>query len=162
MSVTPRQMMGFEPPADRKISISVRDLNALKLAAWRSRVAFDIIAKQSADIVARCEHAAGCPGIALETEPCAPDCRDREIRMSALVALNAARRFAPVNANSVQSQEQYFAPSREYYSEILATLAAAQCELEAFYAEGRSVEPSAATVLSTVVPAQLAPKKDSP
>jgi len=50
--------------------------------------------------------------------------------MSALVILGAAGMFAPVDARKV-AQEQYWAPTREYYSAVIAECAAAQAELEA-------------------------------
>jgi len=56
-------------------------------------------------------------------------CPDREMRMSALVILTAARQSAPVNAPK-PTDEPYFAPSREYFSEVLSSLAAAQIEIE--------------------------------
>lgn len=126
----PRTMMGFNSPGDQKVSLPIRDWSAVKLALWRSKMALEIAARAAVEIIARCEHVEGCPAKGLETEPCLPTCPDREQRMSGLVVLNAARMFAPVNARRPAS-EPYFAPSREYYSEILAELVSTQAELEA-------------------------------
>lgn len=124
-----KKMMGLLTPGDEKVQVPQRDWNALKLAAWRSRTGWVIAVRQAIEIVQRCKHAHGCPGETVETEPCLPACPDREQRMSALVVLNAARQFAPVNARQLVN-EPYYAPSRERYSEVLAELAACQAELE--------------------------------
>ena len=50
--------------------------------------------------------------------------------MSALVILNAARQFAPVDARQL-AKAPYYAPSREQFSEVLGELGAAQAELKA-------------------------------
>jgi hypothetical protein len=125
----PKKMMGFDVPGDQRVPVPARDWNAMKLALWRSKVALDIAAHAAAELVARSAHMEGCPGKEIETEPCLPDCPDRELRMSALVILNAARQFAPVNARQ-PANAPYYAPSREYFSEVMAELAVAQAELE--------------------------------
>jgi hypothetical protein len=125
-----RKMMGFEAPGDQRVPVPVRDWNALKLALWRSRVAWDIAERAAKEIVDRCGHMEGCAGKIAETEPCLADCPDRELRMAALVILAAARQFAPTDARK-PANAPYFAPSREYYSAVMAELAAAQAELEA-------------------------------
>ena len=48
--------------------------------------------------------------------------------MSALVILNAARQLAPANAR--KPAQPFFAPSREYYSEVMAALGTSQIENE--------------------------------
>ena len=123
------KLMGFSSPDDATISISKRDINALKLAVWRSREGWDIAWRQAEDIIGRCRHLPNCPGETSETEPCEPDCPDRQFRLSALVMLNAARRFAPVEARRLVNAP-YFAPSRERYSELISELAAAQAALD--------------------------------
>jgi hypothetical protein len=132
------EKMGFATPSDQKIPVTVRDWNAMKLAVWRSQQGWEIVAREAAALVARCRHEEGCPGKEVESEPCVPDrfvdgvvvegCPDREQRMSALVILSAARMFAPVGARR-PANDPYFAPSREYFSEVLSELAAAQVEL---------------------------------
>ena len=129
-------------PGDQKVPVPVRDWNALKLGLWRSKIAFDVARHQALEIIDRCAHLDGCPGAQVETEPCiAPTfdekgqmvqlgCPDREIRMSALVILNAARQLAPIDPRRT-ANEPYYAPSREYFSEVLSTLAATLAELEA-------------------------------
>lgn len=126
----PREMMGFETPDDKRVTIAIRDWNAVKLALWRSQVGWAIAERQALELVDRAAHMEGCPAKEVETEPCLADCPDRELRMSALVILNAARQFAPVDAKKI-ANAPYFAPTREYYSAILADLTAAQAELEA-------------------------------
>lgn len=126
---TAQKMMGFESPSDQKVAIRVGDWQALKLALWRSKVAWEIAAHQAEETISRCEHVAECPGEKNETEPCRSQCPDREQRMSALVILNAARMHAPINARK-PAEGMYFAPSREYFSETLASLAALQVENE--------------------------------
>jgi hypothetical protein len=126
----PKKMMGVEVPGDQRVPVPVRDWNAMKLALWRSKIALDIVAHAAAELVSRAAHMEGCPGKVVETEPCLIDCPDRELRMSALVILNAARQFAPIDARK-PANAPYYAPSREYFSEVLATLAIAQAELEA-------------------------------
>jgi hypothetical protein len=115
---------------EKKVQIDVRVWFGIKLALWRIKVASDIIIKQSLEIVARCRHAEECPGAADERAPCLPTCPepDRENRMSALVVLNAARQFAPETASKLADQP-YMPPSREYFSSIVADLAACQAEL---------------------------------
>lgn len=130
MSNQQRKMMGFETTGDQKVPVRVRDWTALKLALWRSKVAWDITERAAAAIVDRCEHAENCVALQIETEPCSPDCPDRETRMDALVVLNAARMFAPVNAVA-RANEPYMAPSREYFSEVIAELVTTQLENEA-------------------------------
>ena len=126
-TVDQQHMMGRDPP--KKVSIDERIWFATKLALWRSKVAWDIAVKEAAAIVARCRHANGCEGAAAETEPCRADCPDREVRMSALVVLNAARQFAPASATRPANQP-YSPPSREYFSDVIAELVACQGELE--------------------------------
>lgn len=145
-----KKMMGFEVPGDQRVPVPVRDWNAMKLALWRSKVALDISARAAADLVARAAHMEGCPGKELETEPCLPDCPDRELRMSALVVLSAARQFAPVNARP-PANAPYYAPSREYFSEVMAELAVCQAELEVLRGS-KMTEPPA---LAAKTPPQL-------
>lgn len=72
-------------------------------------------------------------------------CPDREVRMSALVILTAARQSAPVDAPK-PSDEPYFAPSREYFSEVLSSLAVAQIEIERLREDlRRATEPASPT-----------------
>ncbi len=153
----PRKMMGFENPGDQKIQVTFRDWGAMKLALWRSKTAWEIAKREATVILDGCAHAEGCPAAQDETRPCLADsyekspqtdgetneeyeerpfervqmgCPDRELRMSALVVLNAARMFAPVDARR-PADGPYFAPSREYFSEVLSELGAAQIELAA-------------------------------
>jgi hypothetical protein len=144
-------MMGFETPGDQRVAVTMRDWNAMKLALWRSKAGWEIVARQAAEIVQACHHLDNCPGKTSETEPCfggirldsGPGelgCPDRELRMSALVILNAARQFAPIEARKV-ANETYFAPSREYFSEVMSALSIAQAELEAMEALGVRIEP---------------------
>ena len=157
----PRKMMGAVTPGDQRVNVAVRDWNALKLALWRSKVAWGIAERAAAEIVGTCRHREGCPALHDETAPCLQDryvrpgavsepsaedllsdpalppaelveagCPDRELRMSSLVILNAARMFAPITATR-PAAELYMAPSREYFSEIMAELVTTQAELEA-------------------------------
>lgn len=139
--MTPNKMMGGQIPGDEKVPVPARDWSAMRLALWRSRVAWEIAAHEAEEILERCKHVQGCPSLEDETAPCpgphisfdgttqvlGPTCEDRETRMSALVVLNAARQFAPVVARR-PAEAPYFAPSREYFSDVLATLAATQVE----------------------------------
>jgi hypothetical protein len=140
----PRKMMGLTSPGDHRVPVPVRDWGAMKRALWRSRTAWEIVVREAAGILDWCAHMPGCAGEAVETEPCLPDCPGRELRMSALVILNAARQFAPIDARQ-PANEPYLAPSRERYSEVFAELAAAQAELEAMHtalnAVGVAVKP---------------------
>ena len=122
-----QHMLGLDP--EPRSTIDSRVWFGQKLALWRSKVGWDIAAKQAAEIVGRCSHMTGCPAESTETEPCLPDCPDREIRMSALVVLNAARQFAPPSASKLANQP-YTAPSREYFSDVVGELAACQAEIE--------------------------------
>ena len=122
-----QKMMGFESPGDQRVPISVRDWNALRLALWRSKAAWEIATRAASAIVDRCKHTSGCPAEQVESEPCLPDCPDREMRMDALVVLGAARMFAPIDARRAAA-DPYMAPSREYFSEMIAELASAQAE----------------------------------
>jgi hypothetical protein len=123
------KMMGFEIPGDQRVSVTVRDWNGMKLALWRAKVALAIAAKQAGEIVERCDHSDDCPGAESDLEPCLASCPDREQRMSALVVLNAALVFGPSSAH--KSEEPYFAPSREHYSDVLAELMATRASLDA-------------------------------
>jgi hypothetical protein len=176
-----KKMLGFKVPGDEKIPVAVRDWSGMKLALWRSKVAWEIAAREAAGILDGCEHANGCPGEEDETQPCLPErwekraqladetdeayaqvagvlvqkgCLDRELRMSALVILNAARMFAPIDARR-PAVDQYMAPSREYFSEVIAELGTAQVEIdvlrEALQAAGVPI-PSPASVLTEPAP----------
>jgi len=125
-----KKLLGFESPDEKKIPIQVGTWNAQKLALWRSKYAWDIAVRQAEAIVEACEHDPECPAMDNETAICAPGCPDREIRMSALVILNAARQFAPFDARQL-AKAPYYAPSREQFSEVLGELGATQAELEA-------------------------------
>jgi hypothetical protein len=149
-----RKMMGFDSPADQKVPIRVGDWNALKLSIWRSMVGWEIARRAAEEIVERCQHVSGCPGEESETEQCLPECPDREQRMSALVMLSAARTCAPVITRR-PSEGQYFAPSREYFSEVLAELAAAQVELAAVHEALRRAGVAAPAPPPNEEPAEL-------
>ncbi|HEY6357723.1 MAG TPA: hypothetical protein VIX35_05740 [Vicinamibacterales bacterium] len=160
--------------SEKKVSVDVRVWEGQKLALWRSKVGWEIVAKQAAEIVANCRHTpieptnhpaqtaaplaresfwlrlahwfglarkmqltrwqpptqppTPCPGATNEREPCLPSCQDREIRMSALVVLNAAQQFAPPIASKL-AEQPYLLPSREYFAEIIGELGACQAEL---------------------------------
>lgn len=149
-------MMGFENPGDQKIPVAFRDWNAMKLALWKSKTAWEIAKREATAILSQCVHAEGCPAGQNEKQVCLSDryekapqepgesdnaylaragvrvqegCPDRELRMSALVILNTARMFASVDARR-PADGPYFAPSREYFSEVFSELGAAQVELE--------------------------------
>lgn len=131
----PQEQNGYVTEGDRKVTIVARDWTALKLAVWRSKVGWDIVAREAKALVDRASHAGGCPGAASETESCLRDCPDRELRLSALVILNAARQWAPPRAAKI-AEGPFIAPSREFYSEVLSALATCQSQLEA-------IDPSA-------------------
>lgn len=122
-----RKMMGFNPPGDERVPVPVRNWNAMKLALWRSKTMWERAAIAAASILERCVHAEGCQGAEVETAPCSMKCADRETRMDALVILNAARMFATIDARK-PADGSYFAPSREYFSEVLTALASLQVE----------------------------------
>jgi len=144
-------MMGFNTTGDAKVSITVRDWEALRRGLWRSKIALGIVERQQLEIIARCRHDTDCPGATDESEPCFASCPDREIRMSALVSLGAARQLAPHDART-PANGPYFAPTREYFSEILSDLAAAQTALVAFRTEQRSVSDIAEELVRTAPP----------
>ncbi len=122
--------MGLESMGDKKVPVTLRNWSAIKLALWRSKVSWDIATRAAQEIIAGCRHAEGCPGAVFEHEPCFAACPDRETRMSACVILNAGRVFGPVNVPRPDAGP-YFAPSREYFSEVLADLLATQEERDA-------------------------------
>ena len=180
------KLMGFETPGDQKVPVTVRDWNAQKLALWRSRGLSEIALREAEEIIARCRHLPGCLGAEEESAPClattyakveggdesevvTEGCPDREIRMSALVILNAARQLSPEDAR--MPREPYFAPSREYYSEVIATLGATQIENEMLRAALRDAGLTVPTVEHTSgnsnegvapsEPAQLEPAKET-
>jgi len=121
--------MGINVPGDQKIPISVRDWDALKRGLWRSKIALEVAASQAEVILGQCSHMPLCPGKMSETEPCFAGCIDREKRLSANVILNAASQLMPVDVQK-PADAPYFAPTREYFSETLSALAAAQAEIE--------------------------------
>jgi hypothetical protein len=124
-----RKMMGFDIPGDEAVSVTSREWMAMRLALWRSKVAWDIVARSAAELVAGAEHAEGCPGKASESEACLRECPDREVRLSALVVLGAAKQSTP--SFNRPPDAPYFAPSREHFSEVVAELNAQKAELEA-------------------------------
>lgn len=151
------KMMGFVTDGDKRVTLPVRFWDAMKLALWRSQVAWDAVVPQAKLILAQCAHAPGCPGKDVETEPCSPDCPDREQRLSVLVILNAGRQFAPVDARRI-ADGPYFAPTREWFSEVIASLVAAQAELDAMHAQGHGATPPA----NAELPASFKPAKWQP
>lgn len=124
----PDKMMGRV--SERRVTIDERWWVAMKLALWRSKVAWEIVSTQAEAILSDCVHAPGCEGKDAEREPCNQDCPDRERRLSALVILNAARQFAPIDAKKA-AEAPYIAPSREYFSAVIAELVVCQSQLEA-------------------------------
>jgi len=158
-----RHMLGLDAPGDQKVSVPVRNWTALRLALWRSKIGWGIVERAAIEVLMRCLHTENCPGAGVETEPCLPSCPDRELRMDALVILNAARTCAPRVAR--QPNEPYFAPSREYFSEVLTELETTKIELEAMHEALRRAgvatpapPPEEASVLPTRAPAQLEEK----
>lgn len=170
----PREMMGFETPGDQQVKLPMRAWSAVKLALWRNKGGWELAMRAAIEIINRCKHVEGCPGERDENEPCVQDrydsetipcalisngCPDRELRMDALVILNAARMFAPSDARR-PANEPYSAPSREYFSEIIGTLLAAQAELEALHAISVTATPPPnpeAAFLTQRAPAQFSP-----
>ena len=122
-----QHMLGLDP--EKKVQVDTRVWFAQKLALWRSKVGWGIAVRQAEEIVERCRHTEGCPGATDEQARCLESCPDRENRLSALVVLNAARQFEPPNASKLANQP-YMAPTREYFSDVIAELAACQAELE--------------------------------
>ncbi|GAG38672.1 unnamed protein product, partial [marine sediment metagenome] len=135
----PKKMMGLKVPGDESVSVPSRHWFAMKLALWRSKAALDIAQRAAKDIVDACKHEPECAGKTNELEVCRPGCPDREIRLSALVVLNAARQFAPIVTKPADAP--YYAPSREHFSEVLAALAAAQAELESIRGSAITTPP---------------------
>lgn len=151
-----REMMGFETPGDKKVPVSVRDWQAMRRAIWRSAKGWEIVANTAQHIIDECDHTEGCPGLEDDTAECLRDryktvdgvavlaaagCRDRELRVSALVMLAAALQHAPRDVT--KPTDEYFAPSREYFSEILSSLHVAQLEIEELRAKiARTAQPS--------------------
>lgn len=127
MSEMLKRLNQIENPA--KVPVDPRHWEALKRAVWRSKQFWEIALREATEIVRGCAHMTGCAAESSETEPCLPDCPDRERRMSALVILNAAREFAPGNV-APAAEGPYFAPTREHFSSVLAELAACQVEIE--------------------------------
>lgn len=123
------KMMGLDTPGDQKVPITVRDWDALRRALWRSKIVLEITERQALVILEQCSHMPLCPGKTSETEPCFAGCVDREKRLSANVILNAARQLTAALVRK-PADSTYFAPSREYFSETLSALAAAQVEIE--------------------------------
>lgn len=159
MTMNPQKMMGLQAPDDQRVPVPVRDWQALKLALWRSRTSWTIAERAAREILRQCRHTDGCPGATDFETPCtghptfsedqtgdarlsveAGACPDRELRASALVILGAARQFAPIDA-SRPAAAPYFAPSREYYSEIMAELATAEAELVALRGDTATPAP---------------------
>ena len=134
------RLMGLEVPGDERVMVTAREWNAMKLALWRSHVAWEIVQKQATEIVASAKHVIGCAGSTSNTEPCAQGCPDRETRMSALVILGAARQSAPAIVHK-PADAPYFAPSREYFSEVTAALAVAEAELAVLRGKERTPPP---------------------
>lgn len=139
MDRSQQHMAALEPEPQTKIDNRV--WFGMKLALWRGKVAGDIAVRQATEIASRCRHADGCAAIEDEFSTCLPACPDREIRLSALVVLNAGRQFAPVNASKLANQP-YTAPSREYFSAVVAELAACQAELETLRGTVVTVPPT--------------------
>jgi hypothetical protein len=140
MNTQQRKMLGLDTEADKLVTLPVRHWEALKLALWRSRVAWDAVLPQARLLLEHCGHVAGCPGLESEIEPCGPHCPDRERRLSVLVILAACRQFGPVDVHK-PADAPYIAPSRERFSEVLAALTVAQAELEALHAKGYTETP---------------------
>jgi hypothetical protein len=133
-------MLGLETDGDKKVTLPVRHWEAMRLALWRNKVAWEAVLPQARLILVECGHVEGCPGISAESEPCGPDCPDRERRLSALVIIAAAKRFAAIDARR-PTEATFIAPSRERFSEIISELMAAQLELDVLHAQGHTVTP---------------------
>jgi hypothetical protein len=154
-----KTMMGLVTPGDQKVAVPIRDWGAMKRGLWRSRTSWEKTIRAAFAILGRCKHAEGCPGKEHEFEPCLEECPDREQRMDALVILNAAREFAPLDARRL-ANEPYYAPSRERYSDVLTELSAVQAELEAMHAAGFKIEPPPNEVQTLPSPAPPQIPKD--
>jgi hypothetical protein len=161
-----REMLGHDSPSDKKVPVRVGDWDAMKRALWRSRGFAEIAATQAVSIIEQCDHLEGCPGASSEDEPCEAGCPDREMRMSALVILAAARQLAPANARK-PADGPYFAPTREYFSEVLAAFSVMQIENELLRERLRKVGielPTPGNSNEGGVPStpQLAPAQETP
>ena len=128
------KLQGFVSPDDKKVPVPIRHWEGMKRRLWHSKIAWEIALREANNLLGRGAHMEGCEAKTVETAPCLPDCPDRELRMSALVILNAARQFGPLDA--IRSEGPYFAPSREHFSEVISELGACQAELEALDSDG--------------------------
>jgi hypothetical protein len=138
------KMMGLVTPGDERVPVAARDWNGMRLALWRSKVAWDIVSRSAEELLDRCAHMEGCAAKTDETQACLRDCPDRELRMSTLVILNAARQFAPIDARK-PADAPYFAPGREKFSAMVVELAVAQAELEAIRGAKLTEPPAEST-----------------
>lgn len=126
----PKRLLGIETDGDRLVKLPARHWDATKHALWRCKYAWEIVEREAKIQLARCKHIEGCEGKTDETKPCLMGCPDREMRLSALVFLGAARQFAPIEARKLANGTIYIPPGREHFSEIVAELLATQAELE--------------------------------
>lgn len=69
------------------------------------------------------------PAVGFAPQAAELGCPDREKRISILVILNCAREFAAIDARR-PAEGRYFAPSREYFSKMIAELGATQIEVD--------------------------------
>lgn len=147
-----REMLGYETQDDKRVPVTVRDWQAMRRAIWRSAKGWEIVANTAQEIIDACDHVDECPGLEDDTAECLRDryeagvkvadgCRDRELRASASVILAAALTHAPRDVH--KPTDEYFAPSREYFSEILSQLHVYQLEIEDLRAElARAARPT--------------------
>ena len=149
----PAKLQGFVSPDDKKVPVPIRHWEGMKRRLWHSGGAWEIALKEATSLLARCAHMEGCEGKESETAQCLPDCPDRELRLSTLVILSAARQFAPLDA--IRSEGPYYAPSREHFSEVISELGACQAELAALDPDGSrrialrgSTEPQPVTTIA--------------
>ena len=156
------KLQGIVAPDDHKVAVPIRHWEGMKRRLWRSKVSWDIALKEASNLLERCSHMEGCAGKTDETAPCLIDCPDRELRMSALVILNAARQFAPLDA--IRAEGPYFAPSRERFSELISELGAIQVEVAMLDPDGSkrlalrtegSTEPQPVATLAATESPQL-------
>jgi hypothetical protein len=66
----PEQALGFETPADKKLTIRTGDWDAMKLHAFNSKVKWEAVEREARLLLEGCRHLDGCPATHNESVAC--------------------------------------------------------------------------------------------
>ena len=134
----PEQALGFETPADKKLTIRTGDWDAMKLHAHNSKIKWETVEREAKLLLDGCRHLEGCPGAKSEAVACL-----------GLGEMKKAFALITVNAEETEKDTDGVPPADDAYDQkrsFFATLFAAVRQL---FTSRPALPPPTITFVST-------------